>query len=203
MPGGFGNRGIEGKIKSAQYARENGIPYFGVSLGMQCAGIEFARNALGLRGANSTEFDPATPHPVISMLAEQRKIKQMGGTMRLGAQPCQLRKGTLAQQIYRDSRVFERHRHRYEFNGAYRDGFAKAGMVVSGYLPGKRLAEIMELTHHLFYLGCQFHPELKSKPDHCHPLFRAFVKAALQRRQQINAVRPELVEGRMEPATAS
>ncbi len=195
VPGGFGNRGIEGKIKAAQYAREKGIPYFGICLGMQCAVIEFARDALGLKGANSTEFDPATAHPVISMLAEQRKVKVLGGTMRLGAQPCQLRKGTLARQIYRDSRVFERHRHRYEFNAAYRDGFAKAGMVISGYLPGKRLAEIMEVTGHPFFLGCQFHPELKSKPDRCHPLFRGFVKAVLQRRQQINAVRPESSDG--------
>ena len=195
VPGGFGNRGIEGKIKAAQYAREKGIPYFGICLGMQCAVIEFARDALGLKGANSTEFDPATAHPVISMLAEQRKVKVFGGTMRLGAQPCQLRKGTLARQIYRDSRVFERRRHRYEFNAAYRDGFAKAGMVISGYLPGKRLAEIMEVTGHPFFLGCQFHPELKSKPDRCHPLFRGFVKAVLQRRQQINAVRPESSDG--------
>jgi len=192
VPGGFGSRGIEGKIKAIRFARENGIPYLGICLGMQTAVIEFARNVLGLKGANSTEFDPQAPHPVISMLAEQRKIKQLGGTMRLGAQPCITKKGTLARQIYRESRVFERHRHRYEFNGSYRDQFAKAGMIVSGYLPGKRLAEIMEIPGHPFFVGCQFHPELKSKPDRCAPLFRAFVKAALQR----STVRPELVEGR-------
>ena len=181
VPGGFGTRGIEGKIRAAQYAREKGIPYLGICLGMQCAVVEFARDVLGLKGAHSTEFDANTPHPVISMLAEQRKVKQLGGTMRLGAQPCLLRKGTLARQLYRESRVFERHRHRYEFNGGYRDAFTKAGMVISGTLPGKRLAEIIEVPAHPFFLGCQFHPELKSKPDRCHPLFRGFVKAALDR----------------------
>ncbi|MBI3311993.1 MAG: CTP synthase [Candidatus Omnitrophica bacterium] len=183
VPGGFGYRGIEGKIRAAQFARENNIPYLGICLGMQCAVVEFARNVLGLKGANSTEFDPHTPHPVISMLAEQRKVKQLGGTMRLGAQPCQLRKGTLARQLYREGRISERHRHRYEFNGGYRDAFAKSGMVISGYLPGKRLAEIVEIPAHPWFLGCQFHPELKSKPDRAHPLFRGFLKAALQRAQ--------------------
>ncbi len=191
VPGGFGSRGIEGKIKMIQYARENGIPYFGICLGMQCAVIEFARHVLGWKGANSTEFDSSTQHPVISLLAEQRKIKQLGGTMRLGAQPCQLRKGTLARQAYRESRVSERHRHRYEFNGAYREQFAKGGMMVSGYLPGKRLVEIVEVSNHPWFVGCQFHPELKSKPDRCHPLFRTFVKAALQSAQKSGTVRAE------------
>ena len=195
VPGGFGHRGIEGKIQAIRFARENRVPYFGICLGMQCAVIEFARDVLGLKGANSTEFDANTPHPVISLLAEQRKIKQLGGTMRLGAQPCQLRKGTLARQLYRESRVSERHRHRYEFNAGYRDSFARAGMIISGYLPGKRLAEIVEIPGHPWFIGCQFHPELKSKPDRCHPLFRAFVKAALQRTQK-KADCPELVEGR-------
>ncbi|MBI3333026.1 MAG: CTP synthase, partial [Candidatus Omnitrophica bacterium] len=192
VPGGFGNRGIEGKIKAIQFAREQGIPYLGICLGMQCAVIEFARHALGLKQANSTEFDPHTPHPVISLLAQQRKIKQLGGTMRLGAQTCQLKKGTLARSIYQLSRVQERHRHRYEFNSAYQETFAKAGMMVSGYLPGKRLVEIVELSHHPFLVGCQFHPELRSKPDRCHPLFRAFVKAALQfsQRQPIQETGP-------------
>ncbi len=217
VPGGFGTRGIEGKIKAIQHARERKIPYLGICLGMQCAVIEFARNVLGWAKANSTEFDLNTPYPVISLLAQQRKIKQMGGTMRLGAQPCQLRKGTLSRQVYRESRVLERHRHRYEFNGAYQEAFAKAGMIVSGYLPGKRLVEIVELIpppdfvrhrrtgpsgadlpsankagggmpQHPYFIGCQFHPELKSKPDRCAPLFRGFVKAALER---ANAVRPE------------
>ena len=190
VPGGFGTRGIEGKIRAVQIARENGIPYLGICLGMQCAVMEFARNVLGLKGANSTEFDLNTPYPVISLLAQQRKVKQLGGTMRLGAQPCQLRKGTLARRIYGESRISERHRHRYEFNGGYKEQFAKAGMIVSGYLPGKRLPEIVEISAHPFFLGCQFHPELKSKPDRCHPLFRAFVKAALQRAQG-RARRPE------------
>ncbi|MBI3616160.1 MAG: CTP synthase [Candidatus Omnitrophica bacterium] len=225
VPGGFGNRGIEGKIKAIRYAREQGIPYLGICLGMQCAVIEFARNVLGLAKANSTEFDSNTPHPVISLLAQQRKVKKLGGTMRLGAQPCQLKKGTLARQVYRESKVQERHRHRYEFNSGYRDSFAKGGMVVSGYLPGKRLVEIVELTNHPWFIGCQFHPELKSKPDRCAPLFRGFVKAALERSQQqaggsavhpesFGSVRPEpgrrtnvaqdrLVEGRTEPAAAS
>jgi CTP synthase len=193
VPGGFGYRGIEGKIKAIRFAREAGIPYFGICLGMQCAVIEFARGVLGLKGANSTEFDANTPHPVISLLAEQRKVKHLGGTMRLGSQPCQLKKGTLARQAYRESKVFERHRHRYEFNGHYREAFAKAGMMVSGYLPGKRLAEIVELTNHPFFLGCQFHPELKSKPDRAHPLFRAFVKAALQHSQQALSEDPDAV----------
>jgi CTP synthase len=181
VPGGFGYRGIEGKIEAIRYARERGIPFLGICLGMQCAVIEFARNVLKLKGAHSTEFDPRTEHPVISLLAEQRKVKQMGGTMRLGAQPCQLRKGSLAWSIYRETRVMERHRHRYEFNGAYREAFAKAGFMVSGYLPGKRLAEMMELTTHPWFIGCQFHPEFKSKPDRCHPLFKAFIQAALKR----------------------
>ncbi len=200
VPGGFGYRGIEGKIKAVRFARESGIPYFGICLGMQCAVIEFARDVLGLKGANSTEFDPQTPHPVIGLLAEQRKVKQLGGTMRLGAQACQLRQGTLARSIYRESRVMERHRHRFEFNSAYREQFAKAGMVISGYLPGKRLAEIVEIPGHPFFIGSQFHPELKSKPDRCHPLFRAFVKAALQRAQKTHAIRAELVETRAEAA---
>ena len=189
VPGGFGGRGIKGKLKAIRYARESGIPYFGICLGMQCAVIEFARNVLGHKQANSTEFDPNTPHPVISLLAEQRKVKQLGGTMRLGAQPCQLRKGTLARAAYRESRISERHRHRYEFNAAFKEPFAKAGMVVSGYLPGKRLVEIVELNNHPWFLGCQFHPELKSKPDKCHPLFRAFIKASLQYTQRAPAPR--------------
>ncbi len=185
VPGGFGGRGIKGKLKAIQYARENHLPYFGICLGMQCAVIEFARGVLGHKQANSTEFDLNTPHPVISLLAEQRRIKQLGGTMRLGAQICQLRKGTLAYQAYKESRVSERHRHRYEFNGSYKEQFAKAGMVISGYLPGKRLVEIVELTNHPWFIGCQFHPELRSKPDRCHPLFRGFVKAALQYAQKL------------------
>ena len=181
VPGGFGYRGIEGKIRAIQYAREQKIPFLGICLGMQCATIEFARHVLGLKGANSTEFNKDTPHPVISMLAEQRHIKDLGGTMRLGAQPCQIRRDTQAHRAYKDTRVMERHRHRYEFNGAYRKAFESHGFQISGYLPGKRLVEIVELKDHPWFVGCQFHPELKSKPDRCHPLFRELVRAALQR----------------------
>ncbi len=193
VPGGFGTRGIEGKIRAIQYARENKIPFFGICLGMQCAAIEFARHVAHLKGANSTEFDKQTSHPVISLLDEQRKVKQLGGTMRLGAQPCQLRKGTRAYQLYKESKISERHRHRYEFNSAYRAQFEKAGMIVSGYLPGKRLVEIVEIPEHPWFIGCQFHPELKSKPDRCHPLFRGFIKAAMQRAHVLgkNLRRPE------------
>ncbi len=204
IPGGFGNRGIEGKIQAARFARENRIPFLGICLGMQCAVIEFARNVAGLKGANSTEFIPTTPHPVISLLAEQRKVKQLGGTMRLGAQPCQLKSGTLAHAAYRESRVTERHRHRYEFNGKYREPFAKAGMQVAGYLPGKRLAEIVELDDHPWFVGCQFHPELKSRPDRCHPLFRAFVKAALEQSRAAGSTAPQKTEASQpEPAVIS
>ena len=180
VPGGFGYRGIEGKVRAAQFAREHRIPYFGICLGMQCATVEFARHLLGLRGANSTEFNKETPHPVISLLAEQRKVKQLGGTMRLGSQPCQVRRDTLAYQAYRATRVMERHRHRYEFNNTYRAQFEAHGFVISGQHPGKRLVEIVELTDHPWFVGCQFHPELRSKPDRCHPLFRDFIKAALR-----------------------
>jgi len=179
VPGGFGYRGIEGKIRAAQYARERGVPYLGICLGMQCATIEFARHVLGLKGANSTEFNRETPHPVISLLSEQKKVKQLGGTMRLGSQPCQIRRGTLAHRAYRDRRVMERHRHRYEFNAAYRAQCEAHGLVISGYLPGKRLVEVIEVRDHPWFVGCQFHPELRSKPDRCHPLFREFIRAAL------------------------
>ena len=181
VPGGFGHRGIEGKIQAIQYARERGVPFFGICLGMQCATIEFARDVLGLKGANSTEFHQETPHPVISLLAEQRKVRQLGGTMRLGAQPCQVKRGTTAYRAYHETRVMERHRHRYEFNPAYRAQCEARGFIVSGQHAGKRLVEIVELKGHPWFLGCQFHPELRSKPDRCHPLFREFIRAALGR----------------------
>ncbi len=181
VPGGFGHRGIEGKIQAIQYAREHGVPFFGICLGMQCATIEFARDVLGLKGANSTEFNKETPHPVISLLAEQKKVRQLGGTMRLGAQPCQVKRGTTAFRAYHETRVMERHRHRYEFNPAYRAQCEAHGFTVSGQHAGKRLVEIVELKGHPWFLGCQFHPELRSKPDRCHPLFREFVRAALGR----------------------
>jgi CTP synthase len=179
VPGGFGNRGIEGKIKAAQFARENNIPYFGICLGMQTAVIEFARNACGFKNANSTEFDKNTRHPVISILEEQKKIQEKGATMRLGAYECRIKKGTKVYHAYRRERIFERHRHRYEFNNSYREVMQKNGIVFSGVYPKKDLIEIIELNNHPWFVACQFHPEFQSKPDQAHPLFRSFIKAAL------------------------
>ncbi|MCM8780211.1 MAG: CTP synthase [Candidatus Omnitrophica bacterium] len=179
VPGGFGYRGIEGKIKAIRYARENKIPFLGLCLGMQCAAIEFARNACGLKNANSTEFMPKTKYPVISLLAEQKGIKGLGGTMRLGAYPCKIKPGTLAAKAYNKTLIAERHRHRYEFNNKYRKLFEKKGMVFSGIYPKKNLVEILEIKNHPFFAAVQFHPEFKSKPDKAHPLFREFIKAAL------------------------
>src|SRR5580658_8492807 len=178
VPGGFGERGIEGKIQAAQYAREHNVPYLGLCLGMQIATIEFARNVLKLEKAHSTEFDPATPHPVIALLDEQKKVTKKGGTMRLGAQACQLVMGTKAQQLYGSFVIHERHRHRYEFNNAYRDRFEKADFVFSGNSPDGKLVEVIELAKHPFFLACQFHPEFHSKPHQPHPLFKGFIGAA-------------------------
>jgi CTP synthase len=191
VPGGFGTRGIEGKIKAIQYAREKRIPYFGICLGMQCAVIEIARHCAGLKGAHSTEFDPHTPHPVIYLLEEwvdryqitQKRTSDTpkGGTMRLGSYPCRLEEGSLALRGYNKRLINERHRHRYEFNNAYVDILGKAGMIFSGVSPDKELMEIIELKGHPWFLGCQFHPEFKSKPMDPHPLFREFIKASLRR----------------------
>jgi len=191
VPGGFGSRGIEGKIKAIQYAREKRIPYFGICLGMQCAVIEIARHCPGLKGAHSTEFDLHTPHPVIYLLEEWVDRNQMaqkrtsetpkGGTMRLGSYPCRLEEGSLALEAYNKKMINERHRHRYEFNNAYIDSLGKAGLVFSGVSPDKELIEIVELKDHPWFLGCQFHPEFKSKPMDPHPLFREFIKASLRR----------------------
>lgn len=180
VPGGFGYRGIEGKVRAIQYARENNIPFLGLCLGMQCAVIEFARNVCGLKGANSTEFKRNAKYPLISLLEEQHKVKDMGGTMRLGAYPCKIKKGTLAHKAYGKESVLERHRHRYEFNNKYRKLLEKKGMVFSGIFQKKNLVEIVELRDHPYFLAVQFHPEFKSKPDKAHPLFREFIKAALQ-----------------------
>ena len=179
VPGGFGERGIEGKIQAARFARENELPYFGLCLGMQIATIEFARNVLQLEKAHSTEFDPNTPHPVIAMLDEQTKVTKKGGTMRLGAQPCQLVVGTKAAQLYGAFVVKERHRHRYEFNNAYREKFQNAGFIFAGLTPDSRLVELIELEKHPFFIASQFHPEFQSKPHQPHPLFRGFIAAAL------------------------
>jgi len=178
VPGGFGERGIEGKIQAARYARENDIPYLGLCLGMQIATIEFARNVLKLPKAHSTEFDSNTPHPVIAMLDEQTLVTKKGGTMRLGAQPCQLVVGTKTARLYGAFVVNERHRHRYEFNNAYRDQFEKAGFGFSGHTPDGKLVEIIELPKHPFFIASQFHPEFHSKPHQPHPFFKGFIAAA-------------------------
>ncbi|MEI8201891.1 MAG: CTP synthase [Bacteroidota bacterium] len=176
---GFGERGIEGKITAIQYARENKLPFFGICLGMQCAVIEFSRNVLKLEGAHSTEMNPKTPHPVIDIMEKQKKISCKGGTMRLGAYPCSLLKGSKASAIYKKDIISERHRHRYEFNNFYSDDFIKNGMVLSGVNPEDDLVEIIELKDHPWFVGVQFHPEFKSTVAHAHPLFVAFVKAAI------------------------
>jgi CTP synthase len=181
VPGGFGYRGIEGKIKAIKFARENKIPFLGLCLGMQCAVIEFSRNVCGLNGANSTEFKAKTRHPVISLLEEQEGISDLGGTMRLGAYPCRIGKKTLAYKVYGKGLVQERHRHRYEFNNKYKKKLEKKDMVFSGIYPRKNLVEIIELKGHPYFIAVQFHPEFKSKPDRPHPLFGEFIKAALER----------------------
>ena len=179
VPGGFGERGIEGKIKAIQYVRENKIPFFGICLGMQCAVIEYARNVLGIKRANSSEF-VKNRYSVIHIMPEQKKIKDKGATMRLGAYPCVVKKGTKARQAYKKEKISERHRHRYEVNNQYRQELEKNGMVISGVSPDNRLVEIIELKDHPWFLGCQFHPELKSRATKAHPLFRGFVAAAIK-----------------------
>ncbi len=177
---GFGERGLEGKIHAVQYARENGIPFLGICLGMQMCVVEFARHVLGWADASSTELDAHTPHPVIDLMEEQKKTTAKGGTMRLGAYACHIRKGTLAYQVYGSETIQERHRHRYEFNGKYAQDFTKAGLVASGVNPDTGLVEMVELPSHPFFIGVQFHPEYKSTPEHPHPLFKAFVQATLE-----------------------
>ncbi|MEY2409723.1 MAG: synthase [Verrucomicrobiota bacterium] len=180
VPGGFGERGIEGKVQAARHCREHNLPYLGLCLGMQIACIEFARDVLKLETAHSTEFDENTPHPVIALLDAQKKVSKKGGTMRLGAQPCQLVVGTKTQQLYGAFVIHERHRHRYEFNNAYRAQFESQGFIFSGNSPDGKLAEIIELKDHPFYLASQFHPEFLSKPNKPHPLFRGFIAACHQ-----------------------
>lgn len=179
IPGGFGSRGIEGKIEAIRFAREKKIPFFGICLGMQCAVIEFARNIAGLEGANSTEFDEKTPYPVIHIMPGQEGIEK-GGTMRLGAYPCVLMPNSLAYQAYRSAKITERHRHRYEFNNVLRDVLIKNGLVISGLYPQKDLVEIIEIKEHPWFLATQFHPEFKSRPAAPHPLFASFIKAAVE-----------------------
>ncbi len=183
IPGGFGDRGSEGKITAIRYARENQIPFFGICLGMQMAVVEFARNVCGLERANSTEFDLQTTHPVIHLMEEQKAIESKGGTMRLGTYPCVLQNETLAAKLYGREKISERHRHRYEFNNSYRAEFGAKGMILSGLSPDSNLVEIIEFKNHPWFLGCQFHPEFKSRPMDSHPLFRGFIEAALRHRQ--------------------
>jgi CTP synthase len=181
IPGGFGVRGVEGKIRAAQFAREGGVPFLGICLGMQVAVSEFARHVVDMDGANSTEFDPETPFPVIDLLPEQKEVRDMGGTMRLGADPVKLHDGTRAREIYGEPVIYERHRHRYEVNNHLRKHLEQAGLVCSGTSPDDRLVEIIELPEHPFFVASQFHPEFKSRPLRPQPLFRDFVGAALER----------------------
>ena len=181
VPGGFGDRGTEGKIAAIGYARNNRIPFFGICLGMQLAVVEYARNVAGLAGANSSEFDKDTVHPVIDLMPDQRGVRNKGATMRLGAYPCVLAAGSQAAEAYGATEISERHRHRYEFANDYRDRLSEAGLVLSGTSPDKRLVEMVELREHPFFIGCQFHPEFTSRPASPHPLFARFVRAALER----------------------
>ena len=184
VPGGFGPRGIKGMIRGIEYARVNKVPYLGICLGMQCAVIEFARHACGLEGADSSEFDPSTAHRVIYKLRELTGVDELGGTMRLGAWPCRLQPESFAHQAYGTGEISERHRHRYEFNAEYQEMLTAAGMRISGMTPDNTYVEIVEIPHHPWFLGCQFHPEFKSKPLDPHPLFKAFLGAAYKHRQQ-------------------
>jgi len=178
VPGGFGSRGIEGMVRTAEYARTEQVPYLGLCLGMQVMVIEHARHLMGQKDANSTEFDPHTPHPVIDLMDEQRQVSELGGTMRLGNYPCHLVPGTKAAAAYGQEVVMERHRHRFEFNNAYREPLQEAGLLASGLSPDGRLVEVVEQTDHPFMVGIQFHPEFRSRPQKPHPLFSSFISAA-------------------------
>lgn len=194
---GFGMRGIEGKIVAVKFARENKLPFFGICLGMQMAAIEFARNVLGLKDANSTEMQADTKNPVIDLMAAQKKVKAKGGTMRLGAYPCEIKEGTLAYNIYGQSPISERHRHRWEFNNAYLEQFEKAGMIASGKNPGTGLVEIIELQDHPFFIGVQYHPELKSTVENPQPIFVNFIKAAKGYADKKSAVKNSLLQSEL------
>lgn len=181
VPGGFGLRGVEGKISAAKYARENKVPYFGICLGMHVAMVEFARSVLGIPEANSAELCPETPDPVIDRMPDQNDVKDLGGTMRLGRYPCVISKNSVAREVYGEDNVFERHRHRYEVNNAYRQRYERAGMRMSGVSPDGRIVEMIEIPDHPWYIACQFHPEFKSRPNRPHPLFADFVRASMNR----------------------
>jgi CTP synthase len=184
VPGGFGHRGIAGKIEAIQYVRERDIPFFGICLGLQCATIEFARNVLGLADANSTEMEPQTNHPVVCLLDEQYHITHKGGTMRLGSYACSLKEGSRAHEAYGATLVHERHRHRYELNNLYRPRLEENGFLITGTSPDGNLVEVIELRNHSWFVAVQCHPEFKSKPVKAHPLFREFVQASLKQRER-------------------
>lgn len=185
VPGGFGDRGVDGKIAAIQYARENNIPFFGICLGMQLASVEFARNVVGLEGAHSAEIDPNTPHPVIDLLPEQKDVSDMGGTLRLGAYPCKLMDGTKTKEAYDGADIVEeRHRHRYEFNNAYREQMEEKGFVFSGTSPDGRLVETIELKDHPWFVACQFHPEFTSRPTRPQGLFKGFIGACVNYKEE-------------------
>jgi CTP synthase len=194
---GFGHRGVEGKIVAVKYARENGLPFFGICLGMQMAAIEFARNVLGLKDAHSTEMDPDTKEPVIDLMEEQKKVTAKGGTMRLGSYPCDIKEGSLAHIVYGKTTISERHRHRWEFNNKYLEQFEKAGMVASGKNPGTDLVEIIELPKHPFFIGVQYHPELKSTVENPQPIFVHFIKAAKAYAEKKSEVKNPLLQSEM------
>ena len=183
VPGGFGSRGIEGKINACQYARTHGIPYLGICLGMQIAIIEFARHVLGMNDANSAEINPETPYPVIDILPEQKEVTDMGGTMRLGQYPCTLNPESKSYELYGASMIYERHRHRYEVNNDYRNDLLSGGMIFAGTSPDNHIVEMVEIPEHPWFVACQFHPEFKSRPNKPHPLFRGFVTAAAKHKE--------------------
>ena len=183
VPGGFGDRGVEGKITAIKYARENKVPFFGICLGMQLAAVEFARNVCGLTGAHSSELDPNTPYPIINLLPDQEDVVEMGGTLRLGSYPCTLAEGSVAHKEYGEINITERHRHRYEFNNFYRERLTDKGLMLSGVSPDGRLVEIVELPEHPWFVAGQFHPEFKSRPEKAHPLFAGFIRASLENRK--------------------
>jgi len=206
VPPGFGHRGIEGMLEAIRYARTTGLPFFGICLGMQCATIEFARNVCEIEGATSEEFDPDAEHKVVALMPDQVGVEEKGGTMRLGAWPCVLQEESLARRIYGTDRINERHRHRYEIHNAYRPRLAENGMVFSGTSPDGRLVEMLELPDHPWFVGCQFHPDVKSRPTRPHPLFREFVRASLEKRRRLatggeSAVREARARDRQEVTT--
>lgn len=194
---GFGNRGVEGKIIAVKHARENQLPFFGICLGMQMAVIEYARNVLGWKDAHSTEMNEKTPHPVIDLMEDQKNVANKGGTMRLGAYPCEIKKDSLAYKIYGSTKISERHRHRWEFNNKFINDFEKAGLIPSGKNPATGLVEIVELKDHPFFIGVQYHPELKSTVENPQPIFVSFIKAAKDYSEKKNAVKTPSLQGEM------